>query len=157
MATASPLKWSLNCLTGYLPANFTTRWRWTDPAQNKKFFDTDGSQPTPTPTPTPASNPLRKPRRARLTRDERLRIRTVRDVGWSYQAIVNKYGFTHPAVQYACTHGETPSKHTGRPPTLSEESGRGPGGLRGRFEEQPTADVRSGPGRLGLRLWRRCH
>lgn len=79
---------------------------------------TDGANPS-----TPAPNPLllRKPRRARLTRDERIRIRTLRDVGWSYQAIVDKYGFTHSGIQYACTHSENPGKHTGRPPMLSEE------------------------------------
>ena len=78
--------------------------------------------PAPAPTPAPLTEALpATPKKTRLTRDDRLRIRTLREVGWSYQDIVSKYGFTYSGVQYACTHPLTPSKRAGRPPQMNQE------------------------------------
>ena len=69
---------------------------------------------------TPSIEPPSTPRK-QLSRDERIRIRTLRDVGWSYQAIADKYKHTYGAVQWACSHAQTPVKRPGRPSKLSAE------------------------------------
>jgi transposase len=64
---------------------------------------------------------LETPTKRRLTRDQRLRIQTLREVGWTYEAIMKQYGVTKNAVRYACHNPPTPKKSTGRPAAVTEE------------------------------------
>jgi len=57
----------------------------------------------------------------RLTRNQQVRIRVLRDIGWAYKDIALKYDVTIRAVQYACMNPQTPKKRSGRPSRLSEE------------------------------------
>lgn len=66
---------------------------------------------TPKPTPQPD-----------LKRDERLKILTLRDAGFTYQAICNQLGFTYRQVQHTCqSQRASPRKPRGQSPKLSEE------------------------------------
>ena len=68
--------------------------------------------------------PPRTPPRKRLSRDDRLRILTLRnDAKWTYQDIAKAVGCSQRAVQYACEkHQPTPQHHkAGRPPKLNKE------------------------------------
>ena len=86
-------------------------------------MDADGtsdSAPTNESISTSLDTPRTPPRRTlkRTTKTLRIRIQTLREIGWTYAQIAEKYSITQRAVQYACTHPSTPSKHTGRPPAL---------------------------------------
>lgn len=73
--------------------------------------------------PTPERSDLPEPRKrsSRLTRDDRLRILTLRDAGFTYEQIVQQLHFSHHQVQYTCQSGQaTPKKAPGNPPKLSE-------------------------------------
>jgi transposase len=61
------------------------------------------------------------PTKRRLSRDERLRVRTLREIGWTHEAIMKQYGISRSAVRYACNNPPTPKKHTGRPARITEE------------------------------------
>lgn len=75
--------------------------------------------PERTPPSTPQSN---RRGRAHLTRDQRIRVQTLRDVGFTYEAIARHLDISHRQVQYTCTAGHpTPSKRSGRPSSLTEE------------------------------------
>lgn len=72
------------------------------------------------------SQPGRPPRvpkiyTKQLTESDRIRIQTLRGIGWTYDRISKHFGYTHGAVPYACTHPAAPDKHTGRPSKLTEE------------------------------------
>ncbi len=57
-----------------------------------------------------------------LSHDDRLRIRTLREVGWTYEAIATHIGCTQRQVQYTVNEPKTtPTKHTGRPVCASPE------------------------------------
>lgn len=57
-----------------------------------------------------------------LSRDDRIRILTLRDAGFTYQQISSQLGFTYRQVQYTCQNEQsTPRKPPGQRPKLSEE------------------------------------
>ncbi len=61
------------------------------------------------------------PPRQQLSRDQRLEIRTLRDIGWTYKDIAARMKVTERAVQTACTVGATPQKRSGRPGLLTPD------------------------------------
>jgi transposase len=63
------------------------------------------------------------PRRKRLSRDDRIRILTLRAIPWTYQQIAKHLGCTEGAVQYTCAKHQVTPQHrkAGRPPKLSKE------------------------------------
>lgn len=62
------------------------------------------------------------PTRKHLSRDERIKILTLRDEGSSYIRIARKIGCTERQVQYVCsTNKATPRKGRGRHQKLSED------------------------------------
>lgn len=63
----------------------------------------------------------RHPHHRYLSRDERLRVQTLRDAGWKLPEIQQQLGITWNQAQYACSHRLTPQKRSGRPPVLEEE------------------------------------
>jgi hypothetical protein len=65
----------------------------------------------------------RTPTRKRLSRDERIRILTLRDIRRKYKDIAKQLGHTERAVQYTCEkHQSTPQhRKAGRPPKLNKE------------------------------------
>jgi transposase len=72
--------------------------------------------------PLPPETPHTPPKR--LSRDDRVRILTLRDdVGWKYKDIAAKVGCSVRAVQSTCEkHQRTPQHHkAGRPPKLNKE------------------------------------
>jgi transposase len=67
------------------------------------------------------------PKRHQLTRDERLRIQTLYEAGWKFDAIhahlrSHIQSLSLRQIEYTCqfTH-PTPQKRSGRPPLLTEE------------------------------------
>jgi Transposase len=65
------------------------------------------------------------PKRKQLTRDQRLRIQTLHQAGWTDDAIYAHFrheGVTYYQIEYTChfTH-PTPQKRSGRPPLLTKE------------------------------------
>ena len=89
-----------------LPAPAAT----TTPAQ-QEAFQSMVSVPQPSATP---------PQRSQLTRDDRIRVQLLRDIGWNYMNIAKQLKCTSRQVQYACTHSSTPSKRPGRPSKFSK-------------------------------------
>jgi transposase len=75
-------------------------------------MDTDRPHRPHTPPHTSASD---------ATRDERLQVQTLRDIGWSYSQIRKQLDLTRNQIAYAATHRLTPKKRKGRPPMLSQE------------------------------------
>ena len=62
------------------------------------------------------------PKRQHLYRDERLRIQTLRDVGFKYKQIQEALGYSYRQIQGAYLASRpTPKKRSGRPPVLSEK------------------------------------
>ena len=101
------------------PEDFPTPPRDTQsPSEDILDPPTDAPHPAGE-APTPPSTSKRRIKR--LSRDQRISIQTLRNVGWTYARIATEYKLTHRAVQYACTHPPTPSKRSGRPTLLSEE------------------------------------
>uniref|UniRef100_A0A093UUS5 Transposable element Tc1 transposase n=1 Tax=Talaromyces marneffei PM1 TaxID=1077442 RepID=A0A093UUS5_TALMA len=87
---------------------------------------------TPEPTTAPeaapegareaASGGESKPYSTRLNRDDRIRILTLREAGFTYLQIASQLHITHDQVQYTCQSQQaTPKKARGRTPKLSEE------------------------------------
>lgn len=73
-----------------------------------------------TPEPSDPSEPPEKS--AQLSRDERLRVLTLRDAGFTYNQIAQQLHITHRQVQYTCqSHRATPKKPHGQPPKLTEQ------------------------------------
>jgi Transposase. len=75
---------------------------------------------------TPPEAPLGVPEESQksrwLNRDDRIRILTLRDTGFTYQQISSRLGFTYRQVQYTCQNERiTPRKPPGQRPKLSEE------------------------------------
>lgn len=111
---------------------------------------TDDANP---PTPTLV---LVKPRRARLTRVERLRIRTLYDFWLVLPGHRQQLRF-HPPSRPIRLHTQSNPWQAYRVPAhVLRRIGRGPSDCD-RFEEQPTSDVRSKPDRSGVRLWDRIN
>lgn len=54
------------------------------------------------------------------SRDERIRIHTLRNEGYMYKLIAERVGCTERQVGYALSHPLTPKKRSGRPPKLTE-------------------------------------
>jgi Homeodomain-like domain len=76
------------------------------------FMDTDRPHRPHTPPYTSASD---------ATRDERLQVQTLRDIGWSYSRICKQLNLTRHQIAYTATHRATPKKRKGRPPALNQE------------------------------------
>lgn len=70
----------------------------------------------------PPHTPQRK-KTIYLSRDQALRCRTLRDIGWAYEAIAQRLDITQRQVQHACTSRDqsTPKKRSGRPVTITPE------------------------------------
>jgi transposase len=61
------------------------------------------------------------PKRRRLSRDQRLQVRTLRSAGHSYEDMARLLHVTPRQVEYACqAERPTPKKRSGRPPLLTE-------------------------------------
>lgn len=59
---------------------------------------------------------------SRLDRDNRIRILTLRQAGFTYMQIATQLNITHNQVQYTCRSQQaTPKKARGQPSKLSEE------------------------------------
>ena len=76
-------------------------------------MDSTNSSNRPSTPPPPAVNDT--------TRDQRLQIQTLHDVGLSYTQIQKQLGLTLRQIQYAARHRITPKKRAGRPSTLTQE------------------------------------
>lgn len=60
--------------------------------------------------------------RRHLSRDERIKIHALREVGLTYERIASELRITKRQVQYAIlNHVTSPKKRTGRPPALREQ------------------------------------
>ena len=62
-----------------------------------------------------------KRRATDLTRDDRIRIATLREEGFTYKQISQRIDCTQSQVRYACFHPLTPKKRKGRPLMLTQE------------------------------------
>lgn len=78
-------------------------------------------------TPPPPATPLEdtsapRTNSARLNRDDRIRVLTLRDTGHTYKQISNHLGVSYRQVQYTCqSQQSTPKKAPSNPPKLSKE------------------------------------
>jgi hypothetical protein len=61
------------------------------------------------------------PARINTTRDQRLQVQTLHDVGFTYSQISNQLSLSLRQVRYALSHRITPKKHSGRPSLLTQE------------------------------------
>ena len=78
--------------------------------------------PEPPTAPEADSGAESKPYSTRLNRDDRIRILTLRDAGFTYLEIATMLHVTHDQVQYTCqSQRATPKKARGKTPKLSEE------------------------------------
>ena len=84
-------------------------------------------EPEPAPT-EPATDPTTDPTTPqkeyaiRLTRDDRIRIQTLREAGLTYQQISQQLHINYRQVQYACQASQvTPKKPRGATPKLSDD------------------------------------
>ena len=55
------------------------------------------------------------------TRDIQIKVQTLRDIGWKYQAIAIELYLTLRQVQYAVNHPPTSAKHSGRPSGITPD------------------------------------
>ena len=55
------------------------------------------------------------------TRDTRIKVQTLRDIGWKYQAIATELDLTLRQVQYTVNHPPTPAKRSGRPSGITPD------------------------------------
>ena len=62
-----------------------------------------------------------KSRATDLTRDDRIRVATLREEGYTYERIRQQLGCTLRQVQYALQHPLTFKKCKGRPPMLTQK------------------------------------
>jgi DDE superfamily endonuclease/Transposase len=77
--------------------------------------------PTPTPlSPIPPRPPVRR-RKPNTTRDQRIEVRTLREIGWSTAAISRQLGLSRSQVVYTAKQPVTPRKPTGRPSIITSE------------------------------------
>ena len=86
------------------------------------------NSPTTSSANGPANRPARPPAKSRstphstqTTRDDRIRVATLRDAGLTYEQISKQLGLTPHQVQYAVKQPSTPRKRSGRPSTLNQE------------------------------------
>jgi transposase len=71
--------------------------------------------------PEPPEPPRPKQNSVRLDRDDRIRVLTLRDAGFTYLQISRQLQISHRQVQYTCQSQQaTPKKAHGNPPKLSE-------------------------------------
>ena len=77
--------------------------------------NSSNSSSTLTPPPPP-STPTRD-----TTRDQRLQVQTLHDIGFTYTQIRKRLGLTLRQIQYAVRHRLTPKKKSGRPRVLTQE------------------------------------
>jgi DNA invertase Pin-like site-specific DNA recombinase len=70
----------------------------------------------------PATLPLRRRQRQFTTRDDRLRVRTLREIGWSIRATARYFGLSKGQVIYALNKPSTPQKRSGRPSVLDQNT-----------------------------------
>ncbi|KAL1956033.1 hypothetical protein VTO42DRAFT_7848 [Malbranchea cinnamomea] len=76
----------------------------------------------PTPEPNTPPQQAAEQNTIRLSRDDRIRVLTLRDAGFTYQQIASQLQITHRQVQYTCQSQQiSPKKAPGKPPKLSEE------------------------------------
>ena len=80
------------------------------------ILDPNISTVSPHITPTPLPSTSKRKYTALLTRDQRLRVQTLRDIGWSVRDITRylnqkDINCTERQVQYAETNRPTPQKH----------------------------------------------
>jgi Transposase len=83
------------------------------------------SSSSPASSPTSASPQPRPPLRRRreyTSRDDRIRARTLREIGWTYSAIARHTGLIFSQARYASNNPPTPRKRSGRPSFLSEKT-----------------------------------
>ena len=60
-----------------------------------------------------------------LTRDQRIQVTTLREIGWSYEQIAKHLGITIRQVQYSCTAGRpTPQKKNCGPRSIISDDAR---------------------------------
>jgi transposase len=76
-------------------------------------------RPLSTPNVPSTPPPLLRRRRQNTSRDDRLRVHTLREIGWNSRDITRHTGLTQNQVRYALTHPSTPRKPSGRPSQLS--------------------------------------
>jgi hypothetical protein len=67
-----------------------------------------------------AALPLRRRQRQFTTRDDRLRVRTLLEIGWSIRATARHLSFNKGQVAYALNKPPTPQKRSGRPSVLDQ-------------------------------------
>jgi transposase len=77
---------------------------------------------TPPPPPPPLPPPPLRRQRPFTTRDDRIRVRTLREMGHTHTAIACHLGLTRNQVQYASQRPSTPQRRSGRPSTLSADA-----------------------------------
>jgi transposase len=70
----------------------------------------------------PATLPLRRRQRQFTTRDDRLRVRTLLEIGWSIRATARHLGLSKGQVAYASNKPPTPQKRSGRPLVLDQNT-----------------------------------
>jgi transposase len=71
-------------------------------------------------TPTRDSPVDQESLRHQLSRSQRIRVHTLRDINWTYEQIAKQLDITQRQVQWAVNHPQTPSKRSGRPPALTD-------------------------------------
>lgn len=74
------------------------------------------SPPTPPRTPPPPTAPSIS---NETTRDQRIQVQTLRDIGFTYDQIHQQLGLTLHQIAYAINHQVTPQKRKGRPSKLT--------------------------------------
>ena len=79
--------------------------------------------PPPPPLSAPFSSPPSPPPSPshQTTRDQRLQVQLLREIGWTYSQICNKLQLTPIQVRYAISHCLTPQKCSRRPSKLTQE------------------------------------
>lgn len=111
------------------PALNTSRTTFVTDTKSSELASSRDSPSDPsscphTPPPTQDRVYLRTPKRhwrKQLTRDQRLQVQTLRDVGWRYSDIAAHLGFSWKQVEIACQSRVTPKKRKGRPSTITDE------------------------------------
>jgi len=93
------------------------------PTANEGLTVIDLTQPS-VGAPAPEVQDQARTKRRQLTRDQRLQVKTLRDINWTYEQIAKHFGFSMRAVQYACTNPLDLKKKRGRASKISEEDVR---------------------------------
>jgi sulfur carrier protein ThiS len=67
------------------------------------------------------SDSAQNPSAGNTTRDQRLRVQTLREAGFTYEQIYKQLGLTLRQVQYAVNNPVIPKKRKGRPSILTSD------------------------------------